>query len=147
MYLARAFRFIVLLPLALPACDKEPTLHERTSDFVREINNQAAIACECWEAEGYDSYSECTGNFGYFGPSTQACYEDALGRDEDAAASWLDCVLELEGNYTECLDARLSCTDDDSADPCLDDYYVGYDACVQLPETIQRGLESCSPQE
>jgi hypothetical protein len=138
--------FLVSVNL-LPGCAEEETIHDRVAAYTAELNDQVAIYCDCWEADGYASYSDCTDSYGYLGPSQQRCYEDALSRDEDAAASWLDCVVELERNYTACIDARLTCGDYESEQACFDDYDVGYDACIQLPESITRGLDGCSPDE
>jgi hypothetical protein len=130
----------------VPACEDEgPTVHDQVTDYVEEINQQIAVYCDCWEQMGYASNADCTGDYGYLGPSQQSCIEDALARDEGAAQSWLGCVLDLERNYTECVDARLTCQDASSDDACLDDYEIGYAGCIQLPENVSRGLEDCAP--
>jgi hypothetical protein len=140
-------RSLVLSLVALvlvPACNEdEPSIHDRVSDYAAEINAQIDIYCDCWEEMAYGSRSECVDAYGFLGPSRQACYEDALSRDEAAASSWLDCVIQLERNYTACVDQRLTCDDFSSADACLSDWEIGYDSCIQLPESVVRGLEDC----
>lgn len=138
---------LITLLAVSSACEQETTIEDRVSTYVAELNDQVAVYCDCWQLDEYSSYDECAQSYGYVGPSAQDCYVEALSRDEKAAASWLDCVVELERNYTACIDARLSCGDYESDEACLDDYDIGYAACVQLPENIERGLEGCAPQD
>jgi hypothetical protein len=147
--MVRQASLITSLALAaiLPACAEDPTIEDRVSSYATELNDQIAIYCDCWDSDGFESFNDCTQAYGYLGPSQQDCYHDALSRDEEAAGSWLDCVLELERNYTACIDSRLTCGDYESDNACIDDYAVGYDACVQLPESISRGLDGCTPGE
>ncbi len=139
----------ILIPLALGtfACnDEEEPLADVVRAFNDELTSQQMIWCDCHEALGYEGRNDCIDSVTTPGPSQERCLEDALARDEEAARDWLACVLPLEEEYTACLNSRLSCDEGSSAvDQCGDDYYVGREECIELPESVSRAIDECFP--
>lgn len=133
-----------LLALSSLACaEKDQPISELVDAAVDEVNNQATIICDCFAELGYASTTECETAVGFVGPSQRRCVIDAYAQDEGAAREFLGCIQPLEEEYTACADMRLDCSDFTTLDACNTDYQVGYDECIQLPQSIVRDLEAC----
>jgi hypothetical protein len=133
-----------LLALSSLACaEKEAPVSELVDAVVDELNSQVTIACDCYAEAGYASASECETDLGFIGPSQRRCVIEAYQEDEAAARSYLECLHPLEVEYTACTDERLDCSDFTSADVCGTDYSVGFEECIQLPQSVIRDLEAC----
>ena len=125
-------------------CDTEDvSVADLVDDRLAAGNELAAIVCDCSDEWGYDGRSECLQDWGEVLPAQRRCVQDAYARDEAAARTYLECVLPLEDELNDCVDAKLSCGDPDQTDACFDDYEIGFDRCIRLPNTILRGLEQC----
>ena len=132
-----------LLVLSSFACAKEEPISDLVDKVIDELKAQATIICDCHEQLGYASISECETAYGYIGPAQRRCVIEAYQQDESAARDYAECVTPLEQEYTACANMRLDCSDLTSLDPCGDDYQVGLDQCIQLPQSIVRDLEAC----
>ncbi len=144
-----AMMMVVALSTTLLACDSssedepEARVGPLVDATVDELDEQAEIFCDCWQAAGFDSRNQCTNEFLIFGPAQVRCMKDAFSQDADIAEDYLDCLLPLEREYTTCLDSRLECNDFGTAEVCGEDYSVGLDGCIGLPPTILRDLDAC----
>lgn len=136
-----------LCTIPLACAEPEPTprehVEELLDEYILERNHLEFIFCDCWEEAGYDSRSECDSDSFYIGPSQSRCIKDAYGQDLESSRIYLECLVPLEREFTACFDSRLECRDDDSVQPCVDDYFVGLDDCIELPTSIDRALDAC----
>lgn len=139
--------FIAALTLGiLSSCGDGDSLSSKVRTYIEESDAQRQLFCDCYEQFGFDSVSACENAFTTYGPSQERCLNDAFARDAEAANAWFDCVLPLEAELSECVDARLSCSDGPSSiDPCTADYEVGFEQCIVLPPAVQRAIENCVP--
>lgn len=139
----RALLCALALPLLFACKPEEASVSDLLGDYVAEINAQVGILCDCFSELGYDSRSDCEADYGYIGPSLERCLVDALEQDKDASRDYFECVNALEAEYTACINERLDCGDFGSADVCAEDYGVGIDECIALPQAVERDLEQC----
>ena len=123
--------------------DNSGSISSAVDAYIAESNRLTSVLCDCYAEFDYDSSSSCEADEGYIGPSERQCVIDALGQDAESARVFLDCVVPLERNYADCADERLDCSDLDTIEVCGDDYDVGFDKCIELPQAIQRDLEQC----
>ena len=133
----------LLGPAAL-AC-KGPSDAEVVLDLVDRAltleNDGIAILCDCHEALGDASKNDCLAD--QLLPSQRRCIEDAYLRDAKASRAYLECLVPLLSELNECVDAKLECSDIDPVFACLDDLDLGLESCIELPKSVDRGLEDC----
>lgn len=136
---------LCIVPLACAEPEPDPRAHveDLLDEYILELNHQEFIFCDCWEEAGYGSRSDCESDSFYIGPSQSRCIKDAYEQDLESSRNYLECIVPLEREFTACFDSRLDCRDDDSVEPCVDDYFVGREACIELPTAIDRDLEGC----
>lgn len=137
------FMATALVATTLLACSNDDdSLESLMREYDDEYAAQAEIECDCFSEEGYADRTSCEAE-GRPLPSEQRCVEDALQRDEKASRDWLECRIPLEREYTACLDTRLVCGDYEAVDACYDDYSIGVDNCIELPESVSRAISNC----
>jgi len=125
---------------AEPPDDRVSTLVDQQ---VEELTEQVDIICDCWEERGFESRTSCHNGILVIGPAQVRCIKDAYAQDADIALDYLECMVPLEREYTECVDERLECSDSSSEHVCSDDYDLGRDSCIGLPPKITRDLFTC----
>jgi hypothetical protein len=133
----------LLAAIALGGCQPtgEEALSDNLDDFVNESNEQNAILCDCWQQLGYMTQQACTDTA--ILPARRRCIEDALAEDVGASNDRLECQVPLMQEYTACLNERLACDDIMAANVCGDDYNLGLEECVNLPNSVIRDYDAC----
>lgn len=140
----RLLALLLAAVAASTACDaEEVAVEDLVSDRLAASNELATIVCDCSDEWGYAHRSDCMQEWGEVLPAQRRCIQDAYARDEAAARSYLECVLPLQDELNHCIDGKLACGDIGPVDACFDDYDIGFDQCIQLPNAITRGLEQC----
>ncbi|MEM6989242.1 MAG: hypothetical protein AAF721_02055 [Myxococcota bacterium] len=135
-------------------CDEEETPEDKLTDdldvFEDEQNEQVDVVCDCWQeftygqnAVQYPNKDACKTGQGEILPARRRCIDDAFQQDVSVSQQWLDCVLPLEREYTDCINSKLTCMDATSISACDSDYNTGYDRCLTLPNSVQRDYEDC----
>ena len=138
---------IALIGLGVACLSCEVGVDPLIEDVIDELNEQVAIYCgDCADELGFDSQTACEHAHGLIGPSRRRCMTDAFKRDKAASDDFLSCVEPLEEEFTSCVRSRLECTDLSTDDPCIDDYNVGKDRCIVLPNVVERALDDCFPE-
>lgn len=122
---------------------EEAGVEELVDDVIGEFNDRLQIACDCFDEYGYEKRSDCLEENGEILPSMRRCVQDAYARNEEAARSYLECRLPLMQELTECVDRKLECNDYESDEVCYDDFQIGARDCIELPNSVERGLEDC----
>lgn len=139
---------IPLTTLAMPfavACDPgDPDAEVRAliEESIDLANETVDVFCDCWEEFGEPSRSECLGD--QVLPAQRRCIEDAYLRDAEASKLRLECTTKLLGEYRDCLDAKLECSDAGPANACGQDLDIGVQECIELPNSVERALGDCS---
>lgn len=108
-----------------------------------ELLEQREISCECADAPGSFSTvdpEDCEGT-----PSSSSwsrCVTRALDDlDEDDAARFLSCYLDIERSYTRCI-SRDQCSL--ASEDCEDDYDDGAEKCADyLTDDVAVALDDC----
>ena len=140
----RLLALLLTAAAATTACDaEEVAVEDLVSDRLAASNELADIVCDCSEPWGYEHRSDCMKEWGEVLPAQRRCIQDAYARDEATARSYLECVLPLQDELNDCIDGKLACGDAGPVEACFDDYDIGFDQCIQLPNAITRGLEQC----
>ncbi|EDM76281.1 hypothetical protein PPSIR1_07812 [Plesiocystis pacifica SIR-1] len=70
------------------------------------------------------------------------CVVDALEADKDSARDTLNCMIDVQKSYNQCLEDELECSDVTSWDNCqnrLDDL----DDCPRLPQSVEDEIAKC----
>ena len=131
-------------------CVDEQSLDSLVEDFIAERNGQISTICDCYRDWGMSSRVDCerileeSSGLASLGPSSRRCLVDAYGRDESASRQYLECIVPLQEEYTDCLDKRLICADPEPAFAnCARDYDVGRERCIELPTTVGRAVSEC----
>ena len=132
---------------AATACGSEATEEDQVrgliADSIEAENRTYDVICDCHEELGHDSREACLDN--QLLPSQRRCVEDAYLADTGASRQYLDCRLPLLGELEDCLDDKLECSDLDPTNKCYDDFDLGLEKCVTLPNAVNRDLEDCYP--
>lgn len=145
---SRPLRPAAFVALALfSACHYDGTaddpLAARANQLIDELNIQSALYCDCYDERGYTDREQCESEES-IGPAQRRCTVDALTtRDAPASQQYLDCLLPLEREFTDCINGRLKCLSPDSDRACLEDYQIGLAACIELPLAVERALDDC----
>jgi hypothetical protein len=143
---AKSWLIVLLLiflgtALSASSCD-ETSVGSLLDDYLGHQEDQIAIGCDCWDERDYETRDDCLDE-GEVLPAQKRCMKDAYEGNKSASKAYLKCVNKLQGEYTECVDARLNCDSYNSIDDCNDDYQTGYGECAQLPESVERDLDDC----
>lgn len=132
----------------LTACHFDGTAYDpllvRANEWIDAQNEASAISCECSATQALTNASACAAAEA-IDPERRRCMLEALARDADGSVAYLECVLPLERDLTECLDTNLRCEAPDSARACRDVYEIGLAACSEPPATVDRALPECGP--
>lgn len=139
--------FTLALAAPFAACDKstddDDFVRRLIQDSIDEENRGIDVVCDCWDEAGFESRGDCTED--QILPAQQRCIEDAFLRDAEASKLYLECIVPLQQELTSCLNRKLECNEPDQADPCFADFDLGAKECIELPNSVQRGLNDCRP--
>ena len=138
----------------LAGCPEEETPEDMLiadiDEYAAQRNDQVDVLCDCYEMWSYgsnavtfDSKDECKSGLGEILPSRRRCIDDAFQQDVAASQQWMDCVLPLEQELATCYNDKATCDDTGSITPCIEDYDIGVDNCISLPNSVDRDLEAC----
>ena len=138
----------------LAGCPEEETAEDRLiadiDEYADHNNDQVDVLCDCHEmwtygqnAVMFDSKDDCKSGLGEILPSRRRCIDDAFQEDVAASQQWLDCVLPLESELADCYNDKAECSDATSINPCVEDYNIGVENCISLPNSVDRDLEAC----
>ena len=134
----------LIVPAAF-ACDTagdDDAVLELVDDALEMENEAIAIICDCWEVlEIGDSKNDCLDD--QILPSQRRCIEDAYLRDAAASRIYLDCFVPLQAELNDCLDDKLECSDVGPTHACFEDFDLGLESCIELPNSVERGLGEC----
>ena len=125
-----------------PGGGSDDSLSDMLDDYETEIEAQVEIFCDCWNEFGFETKSQCMGENSLL-PAQRRCVLEALEEEPDAASDWLDCLVSVNAEYTDCIGSRLTCESFDSIEACGDDYELAYGECIGLPASVERDLENC----
>lgn len=129
------------------ACGSDATEEDQVrsliADSIEVENRTYDVICDCHEELGHDSREDCLDK--QLLPSQRRCVEDAYLADTGASRQYLDCRLPLLGELEDCLDDKLECSDLGPTDQCYDDFDLGLEKCVMLPNAVNRDLDDCYP--
>lgn len=128
--------------------DPQDVLRGDIDAYVTELNAQVDVTCDCsdeftFDGVTFDDKAACKTGLGEVLPARRRCIDDAFNQDVAASQSWIDCVLPLMQELTTCLNTKLSCDDPSSIAACGDDFELGEDNCIGLPNSVQRDQEDC----
>jgi uncharacterized protein YjaG (DUF416 family) len=126
-----------LLPalLLLPACSINSRLNKLEDAAAEAVD----LACSCTNV--FPDRDACEAMFGSFlSAFDRDCLEDALKADKDGSKASLDCLIEVQEDYNDCLRANLDCNDSQSIAGCEDVYQR---ECPDLPEAVQVEVAMC----
>lgn len=135
--------------LGFGACkdDDVDAIQGQAAAYLDELEAQSSVVCECHDELGYSDRSQCESD-AELGPSVRRCMTDAFAADPTASRTYFDCILPLEREFTACIDGRLRCSEIlESVDGCAEDYDVGFERCIDLPESVERALDGCEGNE
>ena len=126
------------------ACDKpgnDDAVLGLIEDALAHENDGIAIICDCWEELGEASRNDCLDD--QILPSQRRCIEDAYLRDSEASRIYLECLVPLRVELNDCLDDKLECSDAGPTGACFEDFDLGLESCIELPNSVERGLGDC----
>lgn len=139
-------RFIVAIPcLALFSVTCEPVrLEDRVDDWLDEANRQSDIVCDCYAQLDWTTRVECRFGLGYTDPNQRDCFVDVLAADRELSLHFLDCVVPLAEEVTDCLEQRIDCAAVERLESCFDAVEMRYEGCLsRLPASIDAGMTAC----
>lgn len=143
---------LALLFGTLGACSESPedALISDIDEYVAVRNEQIAVLCDCYEQwlygeqqVQYSSKAECRAGLGEILPSRRRCIDDAFKQDVAASQQWIDCILPLEREAASCYNDKAQCSNVNSIDPCVEDFNVGVQNCIDLPNSVVRDFDAC----
>ena len=103
------------------------------------------LLCTCPSALGYATSNECESGIGEIDGMGKQCIVDAFDGQESLGEDYFDCVLPLQDQYRDCLNAALTCGDDWFV-PCEDAYDGNVlDTCPTLPTDVAMDYANCLP--
>lgn len=134
------------LALALAACglacagDSDPI-----ADFLAAQDDSTREACECdWDDElalsPYASEAECV-TMRAHDPGAHACIADLLADEPTEHRTSLGCRARANDEYVACVDPAMC--DLTARVDCGAAFRDAQDACTELPQEIQRGVNLC----
>ncbi len=111
----------------------------------KESNRQAAIVCDCFEENGFESRADCRFSYAPLERSAEQerCIDDALGLDPTGAGMAIECELRLQREYTMCLRVNLVCPDPSSTQECDSAYFSAIGDCPSIPSDVAGALSAC----
>lgn len=117
-------------------------LDRAIDDFAERFQTSRDLLCACPEQLGFASADECEAASGEIDGAAQECIADAFAGREGDGAEYLECVVELQDAYAECLYGVGGCAVDWYV-TCQDQYEADVAAeCAGDPGA----LEGCLPQ-
>ncbi len=103
------------------------------------------LVCTCPSALGYTTSDECETGLGEIDGAGKQCIVGAFDGREPLGEDYFECVLPLQDEYGDCLNAALTCGDGWFT-PC-EDAYEGkvLDTCPMLPSDVASDYAACLP--
>jgi len=139
---ALAGALIVPGVLACDTAGDDDAVLELIDDALEMENRAIEIICDCWdELDLADSRNDCLDD--QILPSQRRCIEDAYLRDAAASRVYLDCLVPLQAELNDCLNDKLECSNVGPTNACFEDFDLGLESCIELPNTVERGLGDC----
>jgi hypothetical protein len=129
------------LVLALASgCSVEKLVEESQ----REAEKAVEIVCDDCVAVGiYPSWDACEANVGWYPFANSECVIEALDSNRDASRATLECVIELQRDYNDCLREQFVCSEYETWEAC-EDMQAGIYDCPELPLPVLEAVFACS---
>ncbi|PCC75017.1 hypothetical protein SAMN02745121_03777 [Nannocystis exedens] len=107
-----------------------------------DAENQKAIDTVCDCTNVFPDRAACEAQFNsFFSALDRDCLEDALKVDKKASKKSLECLVDRQKDYNDCLEDMLDCNDPNSLQGCQP--LLSFDDCPQLPENVQTRVNAC----
>ncbi|WAS89707.1 hypothetical protein [Nannocystis punicea] len=127
---------LALLVVLAAGCSVNSMLNQMENENDKTID----LVCDCTNV--FPDRAACEAQFASFlSPFDRDCLEDALAADKKASKESLECIVDQQKEYNDCLADMLDCNDPNSYQGCQD--IIQTNECPQFPAEVQTELKAC----